>query len=73
MVISQMNQYGKISVCGSISSYNDKSLPKGKTYFTFNVIDQKGKVTYIAFMKNSLPPFYWQYKITHTTVLDKML
>lgn len=27
-IISHMNQFGRISVCGSISSYNDISLPK---------------------------------------------
>lgn len=29
-VLKHMNPYGRVSVCGSISVYNDEVLPKGK-------------------------------------------
>lgn len=29
-ILSYMNKYGRVAVCGSISSYNDTQLPKGR-------------------------------------------
>lgn len=29
-IMGYMNHYGRVAVCGSISSYNDASLPKGR-------------------------------------------
>lgn len=36
MIIQKMNAFGKIAVCGSISSYNNdvRNLPKGKMLLT---------------------------------------
>lgn len=28
-IMNNMNKYGRVAVCGSISSYNDSKLPKG--------------------------------------------
>lgn len=39
IIIHQMRPYGRISVCGSISAYNEVNLPKGK--HRIHLIDYK--------------------------------
>jgi len=47
-IISQMNLYGRISVCGAISGYNDQEfqVPAPQKFFVFNQLKMEGFIVW---------------------------